>query len=96
MTSVPVAATAMSLRSGRCFSVSSRSGTLLEMQMSAPFRRSTISDGLVCAYSLYSCGKIGLAQIGVERLAVEKNDFMRHSPDPPNNSSSGAHFHALI
>jgi hypothetical protein len=44
MMSVPVAATAISLSFGNCFSVSARMGTLLMMAMSASFRRSTISS----------------------------------------------------
>ena len=45
--SVPVAATAISLRSGSCAKVSARSGILLVMQMVTPFSRSTTSDGAV-------------------------------------------------
>ncbi len=45
-TSVPVAATAMSLRSGSCFSTSARIGTLLMRAISAPLRRWTVSSGV--------------------------------------------------
>ncbi len=58
-TSVPVAATAISFRSGNWARVSSRIGTLLMMAIWAPFSRATISSGAVTACSAYSCGKLG-------------------------------------